>query len=229
MLRNRTYWRVWRPDRRAASMPVQPPAALLPSAMPPVDTRPRSRRSRMIASVAAGRVLLTIRHERQPHLRGATQGVFRHHLHTRDGACTSLAWVVSCAREAMLEGNNLQQNCKLSASCLQCPSRRLSCSNTRSCSCFKIEGRRQQGSAPHLPGSVGSRDQRWSFTPAQSWTHSALVDAQCDQLLRPTGCTNQVRSWLHWPGTIPPFNPHIQLRLHRPAIIFMGSHCLGLG
>ena len=113
---NRTDWRVWRPDRRAAGMPVQPPAALLPSAMPPVDTRPRSRRSRMIASVAAGRVLLTIRHERQPHLRGATQGVFRHHLHTRDGACTSLAWVVSCAREAMLEGNNLQQNCKLSVS-----------------------------------------------------------------------------------------------------------------
>ena len=90
------------------------------------------------------------------------------------------------------------------ASCLQCPSRRLcargcACANTRSCSCFKIEGCRQHGSAPTCP-AWWACDQRQSFAPAQRWTHSALVDARLRSALEADcrlGSTNQVCGWLH--------------------------------
>ena len=124
------------------------------------------------------------------------------------------------------------------------------CNRTASCQLVVCNARRagcraQTPAAAHASKSKGAGNRavrptcpaRWvrAISAGPSRPHKVgpiphlLVDAQCDQLLRPTGCTNQVRSWLHWPGTIPPFNPHIQLRLHRPAIIFMGSHCLGLG
>ena len=133
-------------------------------------------------------------------------------VNTRDGACTSLAWVVLCVREAMLEGNNLQHKCKLSAMPVaqvvraQTPAA-AHASKSKGAGNMAVRplarlGGRAISASPSRPRNVGPIPH--------------LLTPGCDQLLRPTvDWAAQIRCAVGCMARHLPAHQLTQLRLHR--------------